>query len=172
MKSRRLMNLAQARAGSLAHPTETLCGTANLTARCPLWVKSGHRGYLNECPLYPRKRTCTVRWDVIKKDGVVTAGRTLPGPSRSLAGTVELIKDRDNLLTVFGIWIHVLSGLEQRDIFGAKFFLQFVYLLGQVLGFLAIFVPINLIELITEIEDLAIGLGFSPIATDDADDLL
>src|SRR5215472_6149968 len=100
------------------------------------------------------------------------AGRALPGPSKSLAGTVELIKDRDNLLTVFGIWIHVLSGLEQRDIFGAKFFLQFVYLLGQVLGFLAIFVPINLIELITEIEDLAIGLGFSPIATDDVDDLL
>jgi len=33
-------------------------------------------------------------------------------------------------------------------------------------------VPINLIELITEIEDLAIGLGFSLISTDDADDLL
>src|SRR5262245_46492322 len=91
---------------------------------------------------------------------------------KSLAGIVELIKDRHNLLTVFGIWIHVFGGLEQREIFGAKFCLQFVYLLGQVLGFLAILVPINLIELITEIEDLAIGLGFSPIATDDADDLL
>ena len=25
--------------------------------RCPLWVKSGHRGTSNQCPLYPRKRT-------------------------------------------------------------------------------------------------------------------
>src|SRR5262249_29888928 len=24
---------------------------------CPLWVKSGHQGQLNECPLYPQKRT-------------------------------------------------------------------------------------------------------------------
>src|SRR5262249_37563804 len=54
----------------------------------------------------------------------------------------------------------------------AKFFLQFVYLLGQPLGFLAIFLLVGLVELITEIEDLAIGLGFSLIATDDADDLL
>jgi hypothetical protein len=63
-----------------------------------------------------------VRWDVIKKDRVVTAGRVLPGPSKSLAGTVELIKDRDNLLTAFGIWIHVLTGLEQREIFGPSSF--------------------------------------------------
>ena len=62
--------------------------------------------------------------------------------------------------------------VDQREILGTKFFLQFVYLLGQVLGFLAVFMPINLIELITEIEDLAIGLGFSLISTDDADDLL
>ncbi len=100
---------------------------------------------------------------------MVTAGRALPGPDKSLAGTVELIKDRHNLLTVFGIWIHVLSGLEQREIFGTKLFLQFVYLLGQALGFLAILVPISLIELITEIKDLAIGLGFSPSATDDVE---
>ena len=25
--------------------------------QCPLWVNNGHRGELNECPLYPRKRT-------------------------------------------------------------------------------------------------------------------
>ena len=66
---------------------------------------------------------------------------------------VELIEDRHDLLAVFGIWVHVLSGLEQREIFGAKCFLQFVYLLGQILGFLAVFLPINLIEVITEIED-------------------
>src|SRR6516225_6417282 len=68
--------------------------------------------------------------------------------------------------------IHVLSGLEQREVFGAKFFLQFVYLLGQLSSFLALFLLVGLVELITEIEDLAIGLGFSLIATDDADDLL
>jgi hypothetical protein len=30
------------------------------------------------------------------------------------AGTIELIENRHDLLTAFGIWIHVLSGLEQR----------------------------------------------------------
>src|SRR5215469_11123342 len=88
------------------------------------------------------------------------------------AGTIELIEDRHDLLTVFGIWIHVQSGLEQREVFGAKVFLQFVYLLGQILGFLAVFRPINLIEFITEIEDLAIGLGLSCITSYYADDLL
>src|SRR5215472_13396299 len=88
------------------------------------------------------------------------------------AGIIELNEVRRHLLTVFGIWIHVLSDLEQREVFGAKFFLQFVYLLGQPLGFLAIFLLVGLVELITEIEDLAKGLGFSLISTDDADDLL
>jgi len=88
------------------------------------------------------------------------------------AGIIELNEVRHDLLTVFGIWIHVLSGLEQREVFGAKFFLQFVYLLGQLSSFLAVFLLVGLVELITEIEDLAIGLGFSLIATDDADDLL
>jgi hypothetical protein len=58
-------------------------------------------------------------------------------------------------------------GLKRREACGTKFF----YLLGQILGFLA-FLPINLIELITEIEDLAIGLGLSLITSYDADDLL
>src|SRR5215831_4665016 len=88
------------------------------------------------------------------------------------AGIIELNEVRHDLLTVFGIWIHVLSGLEQCEVFGAKFFLQFVYLLGQPLSFLAVFLLVGLVELITEIEDLAIGLGFRLIATDDADDLL
>ena len=33
------------------------CTTAILSRSCPLWVKSGHRGELKGCPLYPRKRT-------------------------------------------------------------------------------------------------------------------
>src|SRR6516164_9798539 len=94
------------------------------------------------------------------------------GTSPLPAGIIELNEVRHDLLTVFGIWIHVLSDLEQREVFGTKFFLQFVYLLGQPLSFLAVFLLVGLIELITEIEDLAIGLGFSLIGTDDADDLL
>src|SRR6201982_2549930 len=95
-----------------------------------------------------------------------------PSTSPLPAGIIELNERRHDLLTVFGIWIHVLSGLEQREVFGAKFFLQFVYLLGQLLSFLAVFLLVDLVELITEIEDLAIGLDFSLIATDDADDHL
>src|SRR5262249_43322982 len=34
-----------------------LCVTANSEARCPLWVKSGHFGMSDPCPLYPQKRT-------------------------------------------------------------------------------------------------------------------
>ena len=34
-----------------------LCITANSDCRCPLWVKSRHRGISNQCPLYPKKRT-------------------------------------------------------------------------------------------------------------------
>jgi len=34
-----------------------LCGTAKRGCSCPLWVKSGHRGTCNRCPLYPQKQT-------------------------------------------------------------------------------------------------------------------
>jgi len=34
-----------------------LCITANSGCPCPLWVKSRHRGCLEECPLYSQKRT-------------------------------------------------------------------------------------------------------------------
>ena len=34
-----------------------LCITANSGCQCPLWVKSRHQGTLNQCPLYPQKRT-------------------------------------------------------------------------------------------------------------------
>jgi hypothetical protein len=44
--------------------------------------------------------------------------------------------------------------------------------ISQLSSFLAVFLLVGLVELITEIEDLAIGLGLSLIATDDADDLL
>src|SRR6516164_5631819 len=35
----------------------SVCTAAILSRPCPLWVKSRHRGYLNECPLYPQKQT-------------------------------------------------------------------------------------------------------------------
>src|SRR6516162_6778418 len=42
-------------------PLNSRVGTApSLVAigcSCPLWVNNGHRGYLKECPLYPRKQT-------------------------------------------------------------------------------------------------------------------
>ena len=34
-----------------------VCTAAIPSVRCPLWVKSGHRGTSNQCPLYPQKRT-------------------------------------------------------------------------------------------------------------------
>jgi hypothetical protein len=48
--------------------TAGICGRRNgvpgqfarqqsLTHSCPLWVKSGHKGRFNQCPLYPQKRT-------------------------------------------------------------------------------------------------------------------
>src|SRR5262249_18532941 len=36
---------------------ESFCTATILTRSCPLWVNSGHRGKLEECPLYPQKRT-------------------------------------------------------------------------------------------------------------------
>src|SRR5215472_13695900 len=87
-------------------------------------------------------------------------------------GLIEVIENRLDLLPFFRIWIHVLSGLDQREVIGAKFFLQLVYLLRQILGFLALFLLINLIKLITELIDLAIGLGLSLITSDNAGDLL
>src|SRR5215470_2277739 len=50
---------------SLAHQQEEYVSAANISSKpgrsrgfkCPLWVKSRHRGISNECPLYPQKRT-------------------------------------------------------------------------------------------------------------------
>src|SRR6516162_9247020 len=37
--------------------SEAVCTAAILSRPCPLWVKSGHRGELKQCPLYPQKQT-------------------------------------------------------------------------------------------------------------------
>ena len=44
-------------AGQTSFPEVAHCGAEGLTAECPLWVISGHRGTSNQCPLYPRKQT-------------------------------------------------------------------------------------------------------------------
>ena len=62
-----------------------------------------------------------------------------------------------------------VSGLDKREVFGTESLLQFTHLLEQRLGFLAIFLPINLL---TEMGDLTVGLGLRLIATDDADNFL
>jgi hypothetical protein len=41
----------------------SVCTAAILSRSCPLWVKSGHRGVSNQCPLYPQERTSpTAAW--------------------------------------------------------------------------------------------------------------
>src|SRR5262249_7539337 len=39
----------------------SVCRAPILSPSCPLWVKSRHRGYLNECPLYPQQRTSSAQ---------------------------------------------------------------------------------------------------------------
>jgi hypothetical protein len=45
--------LGQAGLTARAH----LCIAAKAARSCPLWVRSGHHGSPDECPLYPPKRT-------------------------------------------------------------------------------------------------------------------
>jgi hypothetical protein len=35
----------------------SFCVATIIGTECPLWVNNGHRGKLEECPLYPQKRT-------------------------------------------------------------------------------------------------------------------
>ena len=51
------------------------------------------------------------------------------------------------------------------------FFIQFSDLFGQCVGLLSVFLLNSLDELLTQILDLAIGLGLSLIATNDADEI-
>src|SRR5262249_23245613 len=53
MNSRRLIAAPEARTG---HRTNAHLNSGR-GQQCPLWVISGHQGQLNECPLYPQKRT-------------------------------------------------------------------------------------------------------------------
>ena len=68
-------------------------------------------------------------------------------------GLIELIENRNDVLGVFGIWIHVLSFLDKSDVFGTQLILQFNQFLEQRLGFLPVFLFINLV---TEIDNLTV----------------
>jgi len=65
----------------------------------------------------------------------------------------------------------MLFDINQSGKFGTHFFIQFSDLFGQCLGVLSVFLLNSLDELLTQILDLAIGLGLSFIATNDADEI-
>ena len=65
----------------------------------------------------------------------------------------------------------MLFDFNQSGKFGTHFLIQFSDLFGQCLGVLSVFLLNSLDELLTQILDLAIGLGLSLIATNDADEI-
>jgi len=56
-------------------------------------------------------------------------------------------------LAFLGIWINILSCLDQREVLGVQLFLQFIHFLDQRLSFLAVFLLISLANLVTEREN-------------------
>ena len=65
----------------------------------------------------------------------------------------------------------MLFDVDQGGKFGTHFFIQLSDLFGQCLGLLAVFLLNGLLKLLTQILDLAKGLGLSLIATNDADEI-
>jgi hypothetical protein len=65
----------------------------------------------------------------------------------------------------------MLDDINQGDKFGTQFFIQFSDLLGQRLGLLAVFLLNSPVERLTQIVDLAKGLGLSLVTTNDADEI-
>src|SRR6266852_6350817 len=55
------------------------------------------------------------------------------------AESVERLEYRTDLLTVLGIWVDALKAANQREIFGAQFFLQFIYFQRQLVSFRGVF---------------------------------
>ena len=62
-----------------------LRGGTDLELRCPLWVKSGHQGTFNPCPLYPQKRTLELSLEMsalCQKQTFCAALKNVGPPSR------------------------------------------------------------------------------------------
>ena len=76
------------------------------------------------------------------------------------------------VLNIFGIWVRVIKGIEQRVVFGAQLFLQFICPFGQRLNFLCVFRPSSLVDLLAETFELVVCLGRGFVAPDRAGDLL
>jgi hypothetical protein len=54
-----------------------------------------------------------------------------------MAGLVDFIEYRGDLLSVFGIWVRVPSGVDQRKVFGTQLFLA----IGLGLSLIALMMP-------------------------------
>ena len=65
----------------------------------------------------------------------------------------------------------MLFDINQSGKFGTRFFIQFSNLFGQCVGRPSVFLLNSLDELLTQIVDLAIGLGLSLVATNEADEI-
>ena len=65
----------------------------------------------------------------------------------------------------------MLFDINQSSKFGTHFFIQFSDLFDQCLSLLYVFLLNSLVELLTQLADLAIGLGLSLVATNDADEI-
>jgi hypothetical protein len=65
----------------------------------------------------------------------------------------------------------MLFDINQSGKFGTHFFIQFSDLFDQRLGLLSVFLLSSLDELLTQIDNLAIGLGLSLVAANDADEI-
>jgi hypothetical protein len=85
---------------------------------------------------------------------------------------IEGIQRRTNLLTDFGLWVDVLKFVDQRGIFGAQFFSQFVHSVKQRIEFLGIPGLVSLLHLLTEPGHLAINSSLGFVAADDLENLL
>ena len=82
-------------------------------------------------------------------------------------GLVEPIEHQENFLSIFGIWVSIVKGIEQRMIFRPQLLLQLIYSLKQLFSFLVVFLLNGLNHRITKTVDLAIRPKFSLIAAND-----
>src|SRR6476659_8743943 len=110
---------------------------------------------------------------MVFKTGALNHSATLPCVTTSLrAQLVERLYRRTDLLTIFGLWVHILNPVYQGGIFGAQFFYQFVLFQRQFLEFLGVSLLVGLFHFVTELGDIAKGLKLGLVAADYFKDLL
>jgi hypothetical protein len=57
-----------------------------------------------------------------------------------------------------------LKPVNQRDIFGTQLFRQFIRLLSKFIGGFGIVLFVSLVDLVTELGDITLGLGLGLVA--------